>query len=267
VGKPASPRQEHKALPKIMDEERSVIARYQEIALGRAGWFFLLKYELTMLLCNGLSGAAGLWLRRKLYPKLLGKVGRGVVFGQDISLRHPGRIEIGDCSVVDDGCVLDARSEEPVAISIGTHTILARDTIVACKGGTVQIGDHVGVGAHTTIHCCTGNRVEIGNKVLIGPYCYIVGAGLYRMEQTDVPILEQGLDLRGGVTVGDNVWLGAHSTILDGVTISNDAVVGAGAVVTKDVPPFAIVAGIPAKIVRNRKDSLTGLQDVQDCRI
>lgn len=253
--KRTSPSQQYKALPKIMDEEKSVIARYQEISLGRGGWFFLLKYELTMLLCNGLSGAAGLWLRKKLYPKLLGTAGRAVVFGRDISLRHPGRIAVGDCVVVDDGCVLDARSEEPIAVSIGSHTILARDTIIACKGGTVRIGDDVGIGAHTTIHCFSGNRVEIGNRVLIGPYCYIVGAGLYKMERTDVPIAEQGLDLRGGVTIGDNVWLGARSTILDGVTVGNDAVVGTGAVVTKDVPPFTIVAGVPARIVRNRKES------------
>lgn len=250
-----SPSQQYKALPKIMDEEKSVIARYREISLGRGGWFFLFKYEMTMLLCNGLSGAPGLWLRKKLYPKLLGNVGRGVVFGRDISLRHPGRIAVGDCVVVDDGCVLDARSEESIAISIGSRTILARNTIIACKGGKVRIGNDVGMGAYTTIHCFTGNRVEIGNKVLIGPYCYIVGAGLYKMDRTDVPIAEQGLDLRGGVTIGDNVWLGARSTILDGVAIGNDAVVGAGAVVTKDVPPFTVVAGIPAKIVRNRKES------------
>jgi acetyltransferase-like isoleucine patch superfamily enzyme len=237
-----------------MDQEKSVIARYREITLGRGGWFFLFKYEMTMLLSNGLGGAPGLWLRKKLYPKLFGNVGGGVVFGRHISLRHPGRIAVGDCVVVDDGCVLDARSEEATAISIGNHTILARNTIIACKGGSVWIGHDVGIGAYTTIHCCTGNRVEIGNKVLIAPYCYIVGAGFYRMERTDIPIADQGLDLRGGVTIGDNVWLGARSTILDGVTIGNDAVVGAGSVVTKDVAPFTVVAGIPARIVKNRKE-------------
>ncbi len=241
-------------LQRITDEERSAIERYQEVTLGKKGLWFFLKFELVMLLCNGLSGAAGLWLRKKLYRKLLGKVGSGVMFGKDICLRHPRRIEIGDCTIVDDGCVLDARSDEETSISIGSNTFIARDTIIACKGGKVKIGNRVGIGARTTVHTYSGNEVLVGNNVLIGPYCYIVGAGLYRMDRTDIPILEQGLDLRGGVRVGDNVWLGAGSTILDGVTIGNDAVVGAGAVVTKDVPPFAVVAGVPAKMVRDRRE-------------
>jgi acetyltransferase-like isoleucine patch superfamily enzyme len=238
-----------------MDEQKSMIERYQAIALGQEGWFFLLKYELVMLLCNGLSGAAGLWLRKNLYPGLLGKAGRGVVFGRNISLRHPRRVQIGKRTIVDDGCVLDARSRETIGISIGSNTFLARDTIIACKGGTVKIGDRVGIGARTTIHSYTGNKVFIGNNVLIGPYCYIVGAGLYEMDRTDVPIVDQGVDLRGGVTIGDNAWLGARSTILDGITVGHDAVVGASAVVTRDVPPFAVVAGVPARIVRDRKET------------
>lgn len=251
----ASHANKYGALPQIMDEQKSPIERYQRITIGRKGLLFLLKYELVMMLCNRLSGAAGLWLRKKLYPGLLGNVGAGAVFGKDICFRHPGRIEIGECTVVDDGCVLDARSGKAIGISIGSNAFLARDTIIACKGGTVRIGDQVGIGARTTVHCYTGNHVHIGNKVLIGPYCYIVGAGLYKMDRTDVPIADQGPDLRGGVTIGDNAWLGARSTILDGVTIGNDAVVGAGAVVTRDVTPFTVVAGIPARVVRNRKET------------
>ncbi len=253
-----SAEKEYGALPKIMDEDKSAIERYQEIAVGRRGRLFLVKYELVMVLCSGLGGAAGLWLRKKLYPGLLRDVGAGVVFGKDISLRHPGRIEIGARTVVDDGCVLDARSEEEISISIGSSTFIARDTIIACKGGKVRIGNRVGIGAHTTIHCYTGNEVHIGDSVLIGPYCYIVGAGLYKTDRTDIPIAEQGVDLRGGVRIGDNAWLGARSTILDGVKIGNDAIVGAGAVVTKDVPPFAVATGIPARVTRNRKESGQG---------
>ena len=242
-------------LERIVDEERSAIERYQEITIGRKGSLFLLKYELVMMLCNGLSGAAGLLLRKKLYPGLLGRVGAGVVFGRNICLRHPGRIEIGDGTIVDDGCVLDARAEEETSIAIGRNTFVARDTIIACKGGNIRIGDRVGIGARTTIHAYTGNKVDIGNRVLIGPYCYIVGAGLYNTDRTDVPIADQGIDLRGGVSVGDNAWLGARAIILDGVTVGNDAIVGAGAVVTKDVPPFTVAAGVPARVIRNRKNS------------
>jgi len=242
-------------LERIADEDRPAIDRYQEITIGRKGVLFLLKYEIVMLVCNGLAGAAGLWLRKKLYPGLLRKVGAGAVFGRNIVLRHPRRIEIGDGTIVDDGCVLDARAEEETSISIGRKTFLARETIIACKGGSIRIGNRVGIGARTTIHACTGNKVVVGDNVLIGPYCYLVGAGLYNTDRTDVPIADQGLDLRGGVTIGDNAWLGARAIVLDGLTVGNDAIVAAGAVVTKHVPPFAVVAGIPARVIRNRKDS------------
>ena len=250
-----SPSKKYSALSKIMDEDKSVIERYQEVTVGRKGFLFLLRFELVILLSNGLGGAVGLWLRKKLYPALLGKVGKGVVFGRNISLRHPKRIEIGDHTIVDDGCVLDARSEEDTGISIGSNTFVAKDTIIACKGGKIRIGNRVVIGARTTIHSCSEKDEHIGNTVLIGPYCYIVGAGQYKTDRTDIPIADQGLDLRGGVIVGDNVWLGARSTILDGVKIGNDAIIGAGAVVTKDVPPFAVVGGIPARVIRNRKES------------
>ncbi|NQT83761.1 acyltransferase [bacterium] len=255
MGEVIPPAKKVSTLEQIVDEDRSAIERYQEITVGREGLLFLLKYELVMMVCNGLSGAMGLWLRKKLYPGLLGKVGAGVVFGRNIVLRHPGRIEIGDGTIVDDACVLDARADEETSISIGRKTFVARETIVACKGGNIRIGNRVGIGARTTIHAYTGNKVDIGNNVLIGPYSYIVGAGLYNTARTDVPIVDQGPDLRGGITVGDNAWLGARAIILDGLTVGNDAIVGAGAVVTRDVPPFAVVAGVPAKVVRNRKDS------------
>jgi acetyltransferase-like isoleucine patch superfamily enzyme len=252
-----SPGKKYKALPRIMDERRSALERYQSITLGRKGFLFLVKYELVMLLSSDLNGAAGLFLRKKLYPGLMKCVGEGSVFGRNIALRHPKGIVIGERTVVDDGCVLDARSDDDVGISIGAETFLARDTIIACKGGIVRIGRGVGIGARTTIHSCTGNEVQIGDNVLIGPYCYIVGAGLYNTDRIDIPIAEQGLDLRGGVRIGDNSWLGARATILDGVTIGNDAIIGAGAVVTKDVPPFAVAAGIPARIVKDRRTSAT----------
>lgn len=242
-------------LDRIVDEQRPAMERYQEITLGKEGLLFLLRYELAMILCNGLSGAVGLWLRKKLYPGLFGKVGTGVVFGKNISLRHPGRIEIGDGTIVDDCCVLDARAEADISISIGSNTFVARDTIIACKGGNIQIGDRVGIGARTTIHSYVGNEVEIGNKVLIGPYCYIVGAGLYNTEETDVPIADQGILLKGGVKIGDNAWLGARATIIDGVIVGNDSIVAAGAVVTRDVPPFSVVAGVPARVIKDRKES------------
>jgi acetyltransferase-like isoleucine patch superfamily enzyme len=94
--------------------------------------------------------------------------------------------------------------------------------------------------------------LEIGDQVLIAPHVYIGGVS-YHFDRTDLSIAEQGVNPQGGAYIGDNVWLGANVTVLDGVTIGHDAIVAAGAVVTKDIPPFGIAMGVPAKVVRSRE--------------
>ena len=104
----------------LFDEKKSKFAKYQELVIGEMGFFKLVKYELIMLLSNNVPGALGLFLRSKLYPKLLGKVGRNVTFGTNVVLRHPKKVLIGDNVVVDDNCVLDAKGQNNKGIFIIT---------------------------------------------------------------------------------------------------------------------------------------------------
>jgi acetyltransferase-like isoleucine patch superfamily enzyme len=238
----------------MSDEGRSSLAKYRDVVLGGRGFGYLLKYELTMLLANGCPGALGMGLRRLLYPGLLRRVGRGTVFGQCVTLRSPRRIAIGARVLVDNNVSLDGRSEEDVSIEIGDDTILSRNAILACKGGSIRLGRRVGVGPNCTFHVYTGNRIVVGDNVLIAPYCYLAGAAGYRAERTDVPIVDQPLDLRGGITVEDNVWIGAGATIMDGVTVGHDSIVTAGSVVITNVPPYGVAKGSPAKVVHDRRE-------------
>ncbi len=96
--------------------------------------------------------------------------------------------------------------------------------------------------------------MSIGNKVLFGAYCYVIGGGDHVAERTDIPIMDQGQTIKG-ITIEDNVWLGADVKLTDGVTVGRDSILGAGAVVTQDVPEFNIAAGVPARIIRDRRDS------------
>ncbi len=236
----------------ITDQSSSALQRYRQIVVGGTGLGFLARYELATLLFGSFPGAVGLQLRRLVYPSLIARVGKGTIFGRDVVLRHPGKIAIGDNVVVDDGCVLDARGESNAGIVIGNEVMLARQVVLGCKNGDIRVGDGVGIGAYSIVHAIGSSGVTVGNNAVIGAYTYLVGGSHYHYERTDIPIAQQGLDLKGGIRIGDNVWLGARVTVLDGVTVGRDAIVGAGAVVTKDVPDYAIVAGVPARVVGHR---------------
>ena len=117
----------------------------------------------------------------------------------------------------------------------------------------VTIGNDVYIGPHA-LFLCTESQIFIGNKVLFGPHVTIIG-GDHRI--TDVgrfiyDVLEKHPEDDQDVHIEDDVWIGTNTTLLKGVTVGRGAVVAAGALVTKDVPPYAIVGGVPAKVLKYR---------------
>jgi acetyltransferase-like isoleucine patch superfamily enzyme len=236
----------------ITDESSSFLRKYQTIVLGSRKWTYLLKYELILFFAGPMPGAIGLALRQLLYPKLLKRCGKGVVFGRNVVIRHGLKIEIGNKVVVDDGCVLDARGEDNRGIVIGNRVIVGRNTVLGCKDGDIIIGNNVGIGTNSMVHAVGGNVVELQDSALLAPYVYLVGGGTHQFEDTSVPVTEQDLIYKGGIYIGSNVWLGARVTVLDGVRIGRDAVIGAGAVVTDSIADYAIAVGVPAKVLKYR---------------
>jgi maltose O-acetyltransferase len=121
----------------------------------------------------------------------------------------------------------------------------------------VYIGDgsDVSVGSRCQINRgCRLNRVRIGDCVMLGPEVVVVGQ-LHEAGRTDVPMIDQGKYTKRETVIEDDVWIGIRATIMPGVTIAKGAVVGAGAVVTKDVPAYTVVAGVPARPIRSRLDT------------
>ena len=227
---------------------RSALRKYQDLVVGSRGLGRLLVYEGVVLVASWLPGAIGLVLRRILYPFLLGSVGRGVVFGHGVVLRHPHKIRIGDGVVVDDLVVLDAKGSDNLGITLGEGVFLGRGTILSCKNGDIVLGDRVNIGFHSEIF--SGSRVVVGKDGLFAAYTYLVGGG-HEFERTDLAVIDQPRS-SVGITLGDNVWLGAGAKVMDGVRIGNAVVVGAGAVVTNDLPDGSVAVGVPAKVVRTR---------------
>ena len=111
----------------------------------------------------------------------------------------------------------------------------------------LRIGDNSGVG----IKCEMNGPVFIGSNVMMGPEV-VVYTTKHRFERIDLTMIEQGMEEPQTVTIGNDVWIGRRVIILPGVTIGDGCVIGAGAVVTKDIPPFSIAAGVPARVVKKR---------------
>ena len=222
--------------------------KYSALIVGHSGWAGLLKYELVVLMAQSVPGALGLALRRTLYPWLLGACGRNVVFGQNVVLRHPHKIRIGDNVVVDDNCLLDAKGTSNAGIRLGNGVFIGRNSILSCKNGDIELGDGANVGFNCEIF--SASRVTIGTRALLAAYCYLIG-GDHDFGDSSRPVLDQARK-SAGINVGAGAWLGAGAKVLDGVTIGDNAIIGAGAVVRDSVPERATAVGMPARVIGTR---------------
>ena len=114
------------------------------------------------------------------------------------------------------------------------------------SGANIEIGDRSGIGINSNIVAA-----NIGKNVMMGQdFIYI--AQNHAFDRTDIPMIQQGCDVCQPLVVEDDVWIGARVTVLPGVRLGAGSIIGAGSVVTKDVPPYAIVAGNPARLIRHR---------------
>ena len=225
------------------------LRRYQELAVGQTGLWPLLRYEALTGLLGPLPGAAGIALRSAFYRRILGEAGRGVTIGRSVTLRGPGRIHLEAGVALDDYVQLATR-ETSSSLRVGAGTLLARGTIIHARGGTVEIGPESSLGTHCRLG--TTGHLRIGRYALLAAGCFIGGED-HPVDDPSTPMVKTSVISKGGVTIGDDVWMGFRATVLDGVTVGAGAVIGAHALVTDDIPPGAIAVGAPARVVRYRE--------------
>jgi acetyltransferase-like isoleucine patch superfamily enzyme len=237
-----------KAQQQLFAPGTSARLKYASLVVGRPGLVALIKYELIVMLAQACPGALGLALRKLVYPWLLGSCGRNVIFGQNVVLRHPHKIQIGSNVVVDDNCLLDAKGESNDGIRIGDGVFVGRNTILSCKNGDIELADGTNIGFNCEVF--SASRVTVGASSLIAAYTYIIG-GDHDFSNPSAPVLMQARK-SAGVTIGAGVGLGAGAKILDGVAIGDHAIVGAGAVVRSSIPARAVAVGVPARVVSSR---------------
>lgn len=159
---------------------------------------------------------------------------------------NPDNIFIGDGSAVAASAVLDGNSGP---ITLGKRNMVSPGALLIPYGGSITLGDDCSVNPYCVLYGHGG--LTIGNGVRIAAHSVIVPSN-HDLSDPDTPIYQLPT-VNTGITIGDHVWIGAGVRILDGVTIGENSVIAAGAVVSKDVPAHAIVGGVPAKVIRMRK--------------
>lgn len=181
---------------------------------------------------------------------------RGAVFrGRRVVVEHAAQLSSGPGLVLEDGACLRALSREGIAL--GRNVTIARGAVLACTGVITElgvglaIGDRSAVGAGAFLGAQGG--LTIGDDVLLGPGVRVFTEN-HAYDALDVPIRAQGTR-RAHVTIEDDCWVGAGVTILAGVRVGRGSVLAAGAVVTRDVPPYSVMAGVPARVLRSRRPS------------
>jgi acetyltransferase-like isoleucine patch superfamily enzyme len=236
----------------LLERRKSLFLKYTDIFIGEKGLWKIARYELIMLFFSWIPGALGLALRKAFYPCLFQKVGKGVVFGRNITLRHAHKISLGSNCFIDDNAVLDAKGKENAGLHLADNVYVGRNTILSCKEGSIFVGDYGNISANCSL--LSETEIRLGKYCFLAGHCYLVAGGNHRFDDFSIPIMFQPSISKGGIQISDDVWLGAGVIVLDGVKIGKGTVVGAGAVVTGSLPEYSIAVGRAALRIRDRRE-------------
>ena len=184
-----------------------------------------------------------------VYKNFLNAYGKGTKIEKNVKIFYPDKISLGKNVLIEHDAVLHAMSKSCVSMRIGDNTHICQHAVLQTGGGTIKIGSNCLIKPFSTLHCLGG--IQIGDNVIIAPSSAII-AQTHVYASRSTPIISQG-ERGKGIIIEDDVWIGVGAKVLDGVTIGTGSIIGAGAVVTKDIPPFSIAAGVPAKVIKNRK--------------
>lgn len=181
-----------------------------------------------------------------------------VLIGPRVALRNRSHISIGRNFIAEDGAEIQGLSVNGVRfgdnVTVGALAMIRPSGYYGrAIGMGLTVGDRSNIGPYAYIGASGG--ITIGNDVMMGPRVSMFAEN-HNFAQTDVLMRDQGVS-HAPIRIEDDCWLASNCVILAGVTVGRGSVVAAGAVVTKDVPPFSIVGGNPARTIRSRNGSAT----------
>jgi len=210
-------------------------------------WRYFLEQGLMFLL-GWVPTILGVGLRAVFYRLIMRMDGMAAI-ERNVRLRFASRIRLGRGAYLDENVYIHAC---PDGVKIGENTLVMHGSVLhvynfrGLPHAFIRIGRDSLVGEYSVIRGQGG--VTIGDRVYTSPGTQIIAVN-HIFNDPQRPFVEQGITAEG-IVIEDDVWLGSNCVITDGVRVGNGSVVAAGAVVTKDVPPHTIVAGVPAKVLR-----------------
>jgi acetyltransferase-like isoleucine patch superfamily enzyme len=229
---------------------RGNVLRYMERVSGRRTLLPYLWQGLVLTALTWVPTVAGSLLRGFAYRAVLDGAGPGCFIEQDVRWYVPRRIRLGRRVMVGEGCFLDAHSMTG-RITLDDDVWLSRGCyVVAYHNAAVQIAAQAYIGHRCLLYGHGG--IQVGRDVLMANDVQLI-CGNHTYARRDVPIRAQPT-MEEPIVIEDDVWLGASAIVLGGVTVGRGSVVGAGSVVTRDLPPYSIARGVPAQVVGVRGD-------------
>ncbi|MEH2112040.1 acyltransferase [Nostoc sp.] len=188
-------------------------------------------------------------LRNFGYRSIFSQIGNSVYIQNGVEFNGTSCIEIGSGVYIFKGVRIDARGHKNNRIHLGNRVAIERNVDIGSLEDTcIQIDEDTFIAPNVSIEG-PGN-IKIGKHCLIAAHSGIY-ANNHNFADPIEPIKYQGVT-RKGIVIEDDCWLGHGVTVLDGVTIGKGSVIGAGAVVNRDIPPFSVAVGIPARVIKNR---------------
>lgn len=199
------------------------------------------------------------WMRGLFCKHKFRKCGDRLFIGKNLNLQFHNHISLGSNVFIGDYTYINGFSQNGFHIGNNVRVRefgwMQATSDLNDPGKGLQISDDVYIGPRC--YFGAGGGIKIGSKVVIGASVELLAEN-HCFEDSEIPIQDQGVS-RKGIVIEDDVWIGNSVIVLDGVCIGRGAVIGAGSIVTKDVPANAVVAGNPARILRYRGTEVTRL--------
>lgn len=178
------------------------------------------------------------------------KTGRKIFIGKSTRLHNAGNFKFGTGCTLEDHVDFDCFSKNKITfgnnVKISSFSIISVTSHLSKYGIGLKIGNNSAIGAYSYFGCSGG--VEIGEDVIMGEYISLHSEN-HNFQDASKLIREQGVTSKG-IRIGNNIWVGAKVTFLDGCSVGNNTVVAAGAVVKDCFPPNVVIGGVPAKILK-----------------